>query len=191
LRAYQYLGVTKYKFAGGFKVQGIEKLPLIDAESVNSIDRFILWHASSNEGDRTRSIQIGELPKLFNFVAAVASVNGKTGSVVLSLDDLGAAPAEHNHSADSIWGLQEQIDAAIAASPHQNSGRQREFLQTDPISYREFVHDFGVEPRVQMFGLIDYDGIELDPIIRIVESNRAIAIETAFPLRYRLVLSAP
>lgn len=41
---------------------------------------------------------------------AVDSVNGKTGAVVLTPGDLGAAPATHTHTISDVTGLQTALD---------------------------------------------------------------------------------
>lgn len=53
----------------------------------------------------------------------VTSVNGKTGSVVITSSDTGSAPALHNHSISEITGLQSTLDNKISvgsAIPYSN-----------------------------------------------------------------------
>lgn len=46
----------------------------------------------------------------------VASVNGKTGTVVLNAADVGAAPTNHTHAISTITGLQAELDSKATPS---------------------------------------------------------------------------
>lgn len=74
------------------------------------------WAAAASGGATPEQIQTAVEAYLDAHPAAVSSVNGKTGVVVIDATDVGAAPTAHTHIIGDVAGLQTALDAKLATT---------------------------------------------------------------------------